>query len=293
MKIFKWLGLFLLTASAAFAQPIQVELVLDQDRFVPDEALKAKVRITNLSGQTLKLGEDNEWLFFNVEGVKNKLVGMRGRVPVEGSFEVPSAARVTTKEGYDIAPYFNLAESGNYSITATVAIKAWGGQIFTSPPRKIDIIKGTILWEKEFGVPPASGVSAPPELRRYTLEQAKHLDKLKLYVRVQDAASLRTVKVFPLAPLLSFSQVEHQIDRFSNLHVMTQTGARVFTYCVVSPEGDLAIRQAHEYTGSRPRLGVDAMGNITVTGGTRRIMATDLPGPLLKLPPEAAGNSAP
>ena len=44
-----------------------IEVVLDQAQFLRDESLPVKVRISNRSGQTLKLGQDPDWLSFNIQ----------------------------------------------------------------------------------------------------------------------------------------------------------------------------------------------------------------------------------
>lgn len=69
------------------------------------------------------------------------------------------------------------------------------------------------------------------------------------------------------------------MDRFNNLHVLMQTGAKSFTYSVVSPEGRLLVRQRHEYTATRPVLRSTDDGGIFVAGGQRRFLETDIPAP--------------
>jgi hypothetical protein len=131
----------------------------------------------------------------------------------------------------------------------------------------------------QFGVPPPPGVSnAPPEIRGYSLIKVAYLDKLKLYFRLTDANG-RTLKVFPLSGMLSFSEPEAQMDRFNNLHVLMQTGARSFTYSVVSPEGRLIASQTHDYSSTRPVLRTADDGGIFVAGGRRRLSNNDIPPP--------------
>ena len=85
--------------------------------------------------------------------------------------------------------------------------------------------------------------------------------------------------MFPIGPLISFSSPEHQIDKSSNLHVLYQTGARIFNYSVVNVDGRLLVRQTYEYTDTRPGLRVDRDGRIFIGGGARRINSEDLPPP--------------
>ena len=262
---------------------VQVELTFEQDQFLAGEAVPVGVRITNFSGQTLHLGQDSDWLRFTIEGRDNYIVPTSGEVPVQGEFAVESSSVATRR--VDVAPYFALTKPDRYSVTATVKLKQWGQEL-VSKPKSFEVIAGTKLWEQEVGIPSTSGQS--PEVRKYALQQAIHLKQLKLYVRVTDQAESRVIRAFPIGPLLSFSNPEHQIDKSSNLHVLYQTGAKSFNYSVVNADGRLLVRQTYEYTDTRPGLRVDRQGRIYIGGGARRISSEDLPSPA-----EASTNDVP
>src|SRR4029077_4212453 len=102
---------------------ITVEVTQDQDQFLPGESLPVAVRITNRSGQTLHLGNNDTWLTFSVESRDGVIINRLGNVPVDGEFALDSSKRATKR--VDLAPYFNLVTPGRYSITATLNIKEW------------------------------------------------------------------------------------------------------------------------------------------------------------------------
>jgi len=280
MRIFKpALGLLLLLMPA-MAQ-VRVEITLEQEQFLPGESLPAEVRIANRSGQTLRLGNDPGWLTFSVESRDGFVVHKSGEVPVTGEFTLESAQVAIRK--VDLAPSFALTRPGHYSVTATLRIKEWDGQI-TSPPKAFDVIQGAELWSQEFGVPAVPGATnQTPDIRRYTLQQANHLrTQLRLYVRVTDETESRLLKVIPVGMLVGSSRPEQLVDRFCHLHLIYQNGARSFIYTVINPDGEIIARQTHEYIGSRPRLKLDEDGNIIVVGGQRRRTDSDLPAPARK-----------
>ena len=111
----------LLTSTLVAVAQVSVEVVLDQDQFLRDESLPVKVRITNRSGQLLRLGRDNEWLAFVIETGDGRPVSRMIEVPVTGEFVLESA-RMATRE-VDLGPCFDLSEPGHYTIGATVKIK--------------------------------------------------------------------------------------------------------------------------------------------------------------------------
>jgi len=279
MKALLWLfTIVLLPARLVWAQ-VSVGLVMDEDRLVAGEPVIVGVCITNLSGQTLVLGKEPDWVGFAVESKENFIVPKLAEVDAKGEFTLESA-KVATRR-VDLAPAYQLATPGRYTVTAAVSIPQWNRQL-VSDPRKFEIIAGTRLWEQVFGVPNPDGGTGPPEERKYALIQAMHLRQLRLYLRLTDKPEARILRVFSLGQMVSFSLPEHELDKNSNLHVLWQIpdrSARSFSYLVVNPQGELIRRQTHDYTTSRPVLKFDKDGNVGVGGGLRRLTAADLPAP--------------
>jgi hypothetical protein len=264
----------LLAFSIRLPAQVTVEVDLRQNQFLPGESLTAAVRISNRSGQTLRLGSEEDWLTFSVESRDGYVVLKTGEAPVVGEFTLESSKRATKE--VDIAPYFNLSKPGRYTITANVYLKDWSRQL-SSQPKVFDIIEGAKLWEREVGVPRVSGrTNQAPDLRKYTLQQANYLKKsLMLYVQVTDGSG-KINRVYPLGPMLSFGQPEPEVDKLSNLHVLYQNGPHSFHYVVINTDGDVIVRQTYDYT-TRPRLRVNDEGNLVVMGGNRRPSLDDLP----------------
>jgi hypothetical protein len=259
------------TLLTAHAQ-VTVEVTLPQNQFLPGETLIAAVRITNRSGQKLHLGAEQDWLRFDVESRDGSVVAKRSEPMVAGEFELDSM-KVATKR-VDLSPHFNLTQLGRYSIIATVRIKTWDREL-ASVPRPFDVINGAKLWEQEFGLPRSETATGSPEVRKYILEQANYLKgQLRMYLRVTDGTGARTLRVFPIGQMISFSRPEAQLDKGSNLHVLYANGPHSFSYNIFNPEGELTSRDIYDFASSRPRLAINDEGEIAVKGGARRVTAS-------------------
>jgi hypothetical protein len=273
------LGLWLLPwllAPTLWGQ-VKVFVILDQDQFLPGEAIPIKVRVVNHSGQTLSLGEDNSWLRLSVEADDSFVVSHLEEVPVSGKFLLPPS-KMATKD-LNLTPYFTLARPGRYSVVAAVSIKEWGETV-TSAPRPFDVITGTKLWEQTFGVPGSAGSDGAPEVRKYLLQQANYLrSQIRLYARVTDVSEEQTFGVVPIGPMVSFSRPRALVDRNSNLHVLYQSGPRTSTYCELDPNGLVLAYEQREYSGSRPRLSAGEDGTVRVIGGVPVPVAPDRASP--------------
>src|ERR1039457_3530701 len=232
MKTFLVSILALAALCRASAQ-VSVELGLDQEQFLPNEAERLAVKITNRSGQPVHLGADASWLTFSVESQEGFVVIRNGEGPVVDEFDLESSQMATKR--VDLQPYFVMGKPGRYKVTATVRIKEWALTI-NSPPKRFDIINGAELWTQDFGVMVATNTA--PEPRKYTLVEANYLrEQLRLYVQVSNGDGSHVFKVAALGPLVSFSAPEAQVDRVSNLHVLWQSGAQSFNSMIVSPGG--------------------------------------------------------
>ena len=277
------------------AQIVTVQVSLDQDQFLPGETLPVTVRVSNHSGQTLDLGADADWLKFRVQpGDSDSLVMDNGKVPVTGEFHL-GTSEVATKH-VDIAPYFDLNKTGRYRVTAIVHIKEWATDV-VSPPKTFNVIDGARLWSQDFGVPASGGATNQlPEIRKYILEEANYLQKqLRLYVLVSDATGSRIFKVSAIGQMVSFSQLEAQLDRASNLHVLYQSSAHSSLYATITPDGTITQRDIYNFVTVRPHLGMNGAGDIVVVGGVRRARPEELPeikAPNeVPLPPAGAGEA--
>jgi hypothetical protein len=262
------LGLAWLAAFSASAQ-LSAEITMDQEQFLPNEKLPAAVHIINRSGRTLHFGADADWLTFNVESADGFVVIKNAEVPVTGEFDLDSSQEAIKR--VDLQPYFNLTRAGRYQVTATVRVKDWSAQI-ASPAKKFDVISGVQLWSQDFGVPAAGVTNGAPEVRKYILQEANYLrSQLRLYVLVSDATESRVFKVAQIGNMVSFSQPETQLDSFSNLHILWQSGAATFVYVMVNPDGVILKQEIYDYVSTHPRLNVNTDGTVVVNGGALRV----------------------
>lgn len=270
MRAFACLTAFCFGAIAAASGQVSVELLLNQQQFLRDESLPVKVRVTNRSGQALKIGSETDWLSFTIEHRDGFAVPKLSDFSTPGDFMIDSSFAATRSA--DLMPFYDL-QPGRYTISATVKLKQWN-QEFSSPGKSFEIVRGTKIWEQEIGVPSSNAV---PEVRKYILQQAQYDKQLMLYLRVTDSSERQVYRVAPVGPLVSFSRPETQVDAASQIHLLFQTGARAFRYAVYAPSGELVLRQVHEYARTRPTLRANDAGRIFVNGGTRRITLEDFP----------------
>jgi hypothetical protein len=260
------------------AAQVSVEIKLDQEQYLPNEPLIAHVKVRNDSGQTLHLAEADNWITFIVEGTEDIRYVRQRKLPVvkDKPFDLESSK--TASVNIDLAPCYEITKTGRYKITATVSVPAFNEK-FASPAKAFLIGSGSPLWEQAFGVPPEvapAGADGKPEVRKYKLVQTNPGSDAKLFCRLTDQLS-QDIRVIQVGPLVSFSRPEPQLDRWNNLHVLYQIGARTFLYTMINPDGMVVARERHDQTDTRPALHYNDEGRISVHGGARRYTRDDLP----------------
>ena len=255
---------------------VTVEILTDQDEFLPGEAIPVIAKVTNRSGQTLTFGKDENWLKFAIQAHEGYVTMRQTDVPIEGEFTLQTSE--FAKVRVNLTPLFQLDKAGHYKVTATVAIPQWKQQ-FTSGAKDVNVITGARIWQQEFGMPKAAGNTNPaPDLRIYALQEANYLrNHLTLYAQVTDSAG-KFNSVVAIGPMISFGQPDAKVDKFSHLHVLYQDGPRSFNYTVINPNCEVIARQTYDYT-TRPRMVADDEGTIKVAGGARRVTHDDIPAP--------------
>ena len=76
---------------------VTVELLTDQDEFLPGEAIPVIARITNRSGQTLKFGHEKDWLKFSVQAHEGYVAMRQNGIPNDDEFTLQSSERANVR----------------------------------------------------------------------------------------------------------------------------------------------------------------------------------------------------
>ena len=264
------------------AQLLDIRLKTGRNNFILQERVIVNVTIQNKTDQLAVLANNKNWIQFSVSRARGVPVAKEGQPP-EGEVYLLKAGETIERE-FQLDPYFDFSEPGEYSLRAVVSIPNWDGEKIVSWPTRIQITRGHDIAILERGVS-SSAEGAAPEFRRYTLQKA-HVDgKLFLYIRVADnnTPSFRVYSVLPLGTMVQSPRPEigFEIDAAGIAHVFFQCHARHYLYCTLNPDGKLVARQMFisDSIAGTPSMTRDARGRYGVQGGQRKMSAWDHPAP--------------
>lgn len=268
---------------------VRLQIELKQITFLIGEAIDIELRLLNNSGAPLTFRPEDGWLEFTVwsmlkpTGEGNPVARLK-RLAVEETFTVKhtDAARTVV----NLTPGFDLRRTGLYRVSASIIYRGAPAPV-TAEPVTFNVVSGFKLAEHVFGLPRRDSDDAP-EARKYSLQQLTLTQprEMRLYLAVTDVSEETMFRQLKLGRMAGSNKPPTRLDRLSNLHVLHQTeNGRHFVHSVVSPRGDLLVRETYESLGSQPALVLDDDGVVAVKGGVRRARADDiLPAKLQPVP---------
>ncbi|HEX8373354.1 MAG TPA: hypothetical protein VF585_11270 [Chthoniobacterales bacterium] len=255
----------LLLAICLFAGNVsaQMRITLEMTRslYMVNEAVLAKVSITNLSGRDQNLSDapGKPWLGFEIFAGKNNLIPPVNPNYRLGDLYIPMGQTVT--RNINLTPLYGLQAFGPHSVKAVLYDKATE-QYYTSGRRAIEMTDGVLIWKQKVGVPQTNSTHV------YSLLTHRLPAENRLYLRIVDETGGRIVSCFSVGRVLSFSPPERELDLQNNLHILQMVGPKAYLYTVVSPNGEIVARDPYiDGSRSNPHLFKEESGSVRVRGG--------------------------
>ena len=266
------LAILLLSGLEARAQ-IQISLTMDRPLYVAHEPITGKLTIVNRSGRDLIFGDSNgmSWLDFTVTNGRGHLISPVRRALNERPIVL--SAGQTYEHDVTINRYYPMSATGTYRVKASVSFPQIN-RVFNSKNLTIQVTDGQPMWSQIVGIP--QGYANAGQYREYSLMTFYHGARSKaLYFRMRDSDSGVVHATYPIGDYMSLRPPTHAIDTKNQLHVLHMSGPQMYRYTVINIDGD-PVQQAtyYEKGTDRPRLDVNAYGNVAVVGGMTEAEAT-------------------
>ena len=263
-----------LFAVAAEGQ-IQVELKFKRLQYIAYEPVVATLGITNLAGRDIELHDANgqSWFGFEVTGNEGQPIAPLNSENAQPPLKIEAGQRVTRQ--IDLGPLYPVHDFGAYHVRTHVYF-ADLGKFFYSGTRVFEVTDARPIWQQTVGIP--DSVSAPGNVRTYSLMMNRFPDHTSLYVRVQDKDNGIVYATYSLGRTISFEEPQAQIDRANQLHVLHCAAPRSWSYSRIGLNGELLAHSSLMETKTRPRLFRATDGEVAVRGGMIEAPATQTAG---------------
>jgi hypothetical protein len=243
---------------------IQVDLKFKRLQYIAYEPVVATLGITNLAGRDVDLrdADGQSWFGFEVTGNESQPIPAIPPNSAQPPLQIKAGEKVTQR--INLTPLYPVQDFGTYHVRAHIYF-ADLGKFFYSGTKVFEVTDARPIWEKTVGIP--EGVSAPGNVRTYSLLTNRFPDHTSLYVRVQDKDTGIVYATYSLGRIIAFEEPQAEIDHANQLHVLHCAAPRSWAYSQIGLNGELLAHSSFMETKTRPRLFHAADGEVAVRGG--------------------------
>jgi hypothetical protein len=253
----------LLVALRAEAQ-IQLDIKFARLQYIAYEPVIATVGITNLAGRDIDLTDTDGQVWFGLEitGSEGQPIAATKNKLSQPALRIEAGKRVTQK--VNLTPLYAVHDLGTYHVRAYVHFSDLS-RFFYSQRKVFEVTDARPIWQRTVGVP--GDVSAPGNVRTYSLMTNRFSDHTSLYVRVEDKDTGIVYATESLGRIISMDEPQAQLDRENQLHVLHCAAPRSWAYTRIGLNGEVLARTAFLEAKTRPKLFHSADGEVVVKGG--------------------------
>lgn len=239
LHILKIAAMLLLGTGATRAQ-LAASLQIPKKQNVTGEPVIAVVTITNHSGRELVFQSDGrfQWLDFNVRKSNGNPVNPKARV-LFGPMKI--AAGQTLAREVDLTQHFQLAEPGNFTVSATISPPGRDAAGTTTNRAFFNLVNGRIYWSQKVGIRGNTG-----KTREFRILNHSGDSRSQIYAQIVDDSTGQFVRTFLLGDLLILRKPLCTVDGQQRMHVMFLATPSMWVHCVVDTDGKLVNRQIHQ-----------------------------------------------
>ncbi len=268
--------LSLLGLASARAQ-LEISIDLPRRAYLRGESIEAKIRIRNLAGHDVTLGDvpGNRWFGFEVVRGQDNPIGA-----LDPNYQNPTTiieAGSTVERSVDLVKLYPLNELDSYKVRAAIYFPELK-KYFTSDVANIDISEGKILWRQTAGVP--EGKEAAGELREFSLVLFQKPKELELYARVEDETTNNVLATYPIGKMIAGSTPVTELASDNTLYILHMNAPSQYALSKVGINGEWMGQSLWGSATGRAAVRRKPDGTMVVVGA-QRIREASTGGPLV------------
>jgi hypothetical protein len=274
--LFYCLLIFIFSPAKLLAQ-VAIKLELNRQNYLQYETAYAKVFLRNLSGHPLVFGNNPKLkgrLRFDIEtpsGRKASLL-LKNYLPLNGRVIPPGK---TESLIIPLSKMHNISANGKYKVKAIVEHSQLPNS-YQSNALNFKITPGIKIWDSIVGVPSADKLEKDRKIQKRKYEIRSFFDGVDSVYCLLVEDNKYIYGVARIGYDIGYSKPKCEIDRFSKIHILTQSSPRIYTYYVYDTDCHLDLKEVYKKDKTVPCLVRDSdTGKIFVAGGTKAREGTD------------------
>ena len=269
---------FIVTTSSVYAQ-IEIGANFKRSRLLQFEKIKTTLVLVNNSGSRLFFAKNDEksgmdFEVFRVDGTQRTRLKLfkhqKDFNPVQGLILAAGETRAMT---VNLNSYYPMSSTGEYEVIARIRHARIPGKIFQTKAKFLKVEEGFVNETRNFGVRnPENGEVVS---RKYDIQSFTKLENTVYVLKVYDDKWVYSLN--RLGPQVMGIPLKHEVDAFSNIHVLIQLKPKIFRHMLFNSKGKM--KQSKFYKASFenvPALVRDlGVGKVSVSGGFPAVEGKD------------------
>ena len=262
--------LLLAALCGTLSAQINVELQFPRSTYLVDEPALATLRITNMAGRDIVLGEKTQngpWCQIQVQAVHGS-----SPTPRQNSPSFPPLfirAGETVSRSVNVLDIYDIPSPGQYRVRANIVMESVRDPYVTAPAY-FTTDPGKVIWSTTVGVPEEKSAGDSP--RTYSVITLKRREGVFLYAKLEARQDGWRFPPYQLGRMLSAMPPQSQTDRENNLYVFHAAEDDLYTLTqidVATGRSGQAVYRSKTPKGGRPRMERLPDGRLAISGGIR------------------------
>lgn len=253
----------LLTLTGLAHAQLATSLQLSKTQYISGEPIIATITITNHAGRDIMFQStpQRSWLDFLITNSQ----GTAATPTARGTFgAMKISAGQTFSRQVNVSSVCQLADPGNYSVSATVRMPGQPGETITTNHALFTVSPGRPYWSQKVGTGGHSGST-----REFRVLNFSGDEKSQLYAQVLDGRNGLPVRTYSLGDALLVRKPSITVDKRQRMHVLFLSTPTTWVHCQVDTDGKLVERNFHQASPQGdPRLITAPDGTVSVINST-------------------------
>ncbi len=255
--------IFVLLAWLCAAVSAQAQIHLSVNKPKPSHLLYSplvvEVRIANNTGRQLHLGDvdGQSWLRFLIKRGNGAIVRPTYNFSQPELVLEPGQG---VEFGFDLTPFYNIREMGNYKLIAVVKMAGVQGDLISNSV-DFSVVTGQKLWSRQQGMPGSD------EVRTFSLISFFDGQDSQVFAQIESERENLVFLCLPLGNYMATSKPEAELEAGSYWHLLFRSAPGFYLYLKTDMEGKVIERRTLSSAVSIPRL-MPGPNGYAVVGGT-------------------------
>ena len=237
---------------------IDIAVSTSKKQYLPYEAVFITIKLTNNSGRIIDFGESDGTLDLEVKNYNGSLIEPKSKENFVKNLKIQPGT--VQQLELKLNTFYDIYLVSKYSIYIRLNHKLFANYSLKNvSPAVFRVTNGVTELKKNFGVSLKKDGKATILPRSYSVISYSKNERRYISLKIEDENVVYTIQ--ELGVFVRGLPLQHQIDAFSNIHLIFHIGGKTFKYIIFSADGEE--RQRRYLLATKEQYPILNLDNVT------------------------------